>query len=323
MSAELRGLGIVGLGRMGRGMAGRVAERAPELAVVGFDRSAEARQQAAGEGLVVAASLGELVARLPRPRALWLMVPAGEATDAALAEAAALVERGELLVDGGNSRYTDTLRRAEELRRAGILFADVGVSGGVWGREVGYCLMVGGESQAFELLEPALRALAPDPHPQFGAGYAHVGPIGAGHFVKMVHNGIEYALMQGYAEGFALLREGPFELDLEQVARLWMQGSVVRSWLLELIARALHDGGIDELEPWVEDSGEGRWTLQQALDDAVPTPAIAAALFARFASRGRDDFQGRLLAALRNQFGGHPVRRAERAIPGDQAHGAG
>ncbi|GBD45805.1 6-phosphogluconate dehydrogenase, NAD(+)-dependent, decarboxylating [bacterium HR41] len=313
---EVKAVGFVGLGRMGRGLAARLGERAPSIAVHGFDPDERARTEAARSGVAVSDTVEALVAALPRPRVVWLMVPAGEATSAALASVAAATDRGDVIVEGGNSDWRDSVRRGRELEARGIDFVDVGVSGGIWGRSEGFCLMAGGSPTAFARLEPVLSALAPDPHPEFGEGYAHVGPVGAGHFVKMVHNGVEYGLMQAYAEGFALLRSAPFGLDLARLARLWMQGSVVRSWLLELAGRALASGQVEELEPWVEDSGEGRWTVEQAIASAVPVPTIAAALFARFASRGGDDFQARLLAALRNQFGGHAVRRGDGGAEG-------
>jgi 6-phosphogluconate dehydrogenase len=245
------------------------------------------------------------VQQLEPPRILWLMIPAGEITEQAFQELLGRASSGDTIVDGGNSNFRESQRRFGEAQAHGIHFVDAGVSGGVWGLEVGFCLMVGGEPEPVRTLEPVFRALAPED------GYAHVGPAGAGHFVKMVHNGIEYGLMQAYAEGFELLRASEFELDLEQISGIWRYGSVVRSWLLELLHDAFEQEGSDlaQLAPYVEDSGEGRWTLEQAIERAVPLPVISAALFARFASRQDESFAAKVNAALRKQFGGHAVRR--------------
>jgi 6-phosphogluconate dehydrogenase len=286
-------VGMVGLGRMGANMAERLRSRDHD--VIGYDRNPETSE---------VASLDELVGRLERPRTIWSMVPSGDPTEETIRALAELLDEGDLVVDGGNSYFRDSLRRAEELHGRGILFCDVGVSGGVWGLAEGYCLMVGGSDDAIERLEPALLALAQE------GGYAHVGPTGAGHFVKMAHNGIEYALLQAYGEGFQLLQastEFP-ELDLSQIAEVWRHGSVVRSWLLDLGARALkQDPALEGIRGYVEDSGEGRWTVIEAVRSGVPVPAIADSLFARFESREDDPFAMKLIAALRQQFGGHGV----------------
>jgi 6-phosphogluconate dehydrogenase len=286
-------LGMVGLGRMGAGMSERLRRAGHE--VMTFDPKVES----------TAGSLAELVAQLEPPRTLWLMIPAGEITERAFQELLGEVSEGDTIVDGGNSNFRESQRRFAKARAKGVHFVDAGVSGGIWGLEVGFCLMVGGEPEPVARIEPILKALAPED------GYAHVGPAGAGHFVKMVHNGIEYGLMQAYAEGFELLRASELKLDLEQIAGIWRYGSVVRSWLLELLHTAFEQEGGDlaSLAPYVEDSGEGRWTLEQAIDHAVPLPVISAALFARFASRQDESFAAKVNAALRKQFGGHAVRR--------------
>ncbi len=294
-------IGMVGLGKMGANMTRRLLRHHHEVVV--YDVNQKAVEGMATEGAIGAASLGDLVSQLEGPRAIWIMVPAGDVTDRTVAELGELLESGDTLVDGGNSRYTDSMARAQALAPKEVSFLDAGTSGGVWGLEEGYCLMLGGEKGAIERLEPIFAALAPE------KGFAHVGPSGAGHFTKMVHNGVEYGLMQAYGEGFELLQSSPFDLDLGQVAEVWRHGSVVRSWLLDLAARALkEDPGLQRVEGWVEDSGEGRWTLETAIDNAVPIPAIAQALFARFASRQDESFSAKMLAALRNQFGGHSVR---------------
>jgi 6-phosphogluconate dehydrogenase len=295
-------IGIIGLGSMGGNMARRLIRGGHE--VVGYNRSPEQTKKLETEGATGAYSLEELVSKLDPPRVAWAMVPSGGPTDETVKTLGELLSPGDVVVDGGNSRYTDSMARAAALAEKDISFIDAGTSGGIWGLQEGYCLMVGAEPNAFETIEPALATLAPED------GYAHVGPPGAGHFTKMVHNGIEYALMQGYAEGFEILQSSDFDLDLAQVANLWRRGSVVRSWLLDLAASALEkDPQLKELAPYVEDSGEGRWTVETAIDEAVPAPAIAAALFARFASRQDDSFAMKLLAALRQEFGGHAVRR--------------
>ncbi len=287
-------IGIVGLGRMGAGMAERLRRGGHE--VVGYDPHQEAAD---------VRTLPELVEALPEPRVVWVMVPSGDPTEGVLREVAPLLSAGDIVVEGGNSLYRDSIRRAKEVSERGIHFLDAGVSGGIWGLEVGFCLMVGGPREAFQIVEPVFATLAPED------GYAHVGPSGAGHYTKMIHNGIEYGMMQAYAEGFALLQAYDDELDLRQIADLWNHSSVVRSWLLELAERALaNDPGLEKLQPYVEDSGEGRWTVIESVERGVPASVIADSLFARFASRDESSFALRLLAALRNEFGGHAVREA-------------
>jgi 6-phosphogluconate dehydrogenase len=249
------------------------------------------------------ASLADLVSKLDPPRTVWVMVPAGDPTEQTIGELSTLLGKGDLIVDGGNSKFRDSMRRADELAARGLLFVDAGTSGGIWGLKEGYCLMVGGTEEAFRRVEPALKTLAPKD------GYAHVGPCGAGHFTKMVHNGIEYAMLQAYAEGFEILKASPFQPDLHQLARLWNRGSVVRSWLLELAESAFaKDPDLSKIRGYVDDSGEGRWTVLEAVNESVPAPAIAASLFARFASRQEDSFAMKVIAALRNEFGGHAVK---------------
>ena len=295
-------LGMVGLGRMGGNMTTRLLHAGHE--VVGYARHPEPVEKVVGEGGVGASSLEDLVQKLSPPRAVWLMVPAGAPTADSIAQLGDLLDEGDTVIDGGNSRYTESIERGEWLRARGISFIDSGTSGGVWGLGEGYCLMIGADEDAFARLEPIFASLAPE------GGYGRVGPIGMGHFTKMVHNGVEYGLMQAYAEGFELLQTQ--DLDLGAVAELWRHGSVVRSWLLDLAASALAgDPELASLAPYVEDSGEGRWTLETAIDNAVPMPALAAALFARFASRQDDSFSLKMLAALRREFGGHGVRPSE------------
>lgn len=288
-------LGLVGLGRMGAGIAERLRRAGHE--VVGYDANPVASD---------VASLADLVAALEAPRIVWVMVPAGDATQATLAELAALLDAGDIVIEGGNSNYHDSVRRAGELASRGIEMLDCGTSGGIWGLERGFCLMTGGPRHAFDAVEPLLRDLAPD------GGYAHLGPSGAGHFAKMAHNGIEYGLLQAYAEGFQLLQASEFSYDMRAVSSLWNHGSVVQSWLLELATGAFEkDGGLSGLRGYVDDSGEGRWMVQEAVDRAVPLPAISASLYARFASREEDSFAMRFIAALRNEFGGHAVKEKE------------
>ena len=294
-------IGMVGLGRMGGNMTRRLLRGGHD--VVGYAREQDSVQAVAAEGAAGALSLGELVGKLEPPRAVWLMVPAGDVTQSVIDDLAELLDAGDTIIDGGNSRYTDTMARAASLRAREISFVDSGTSGGIWGLEEGYCLMIGAATEDFSRLEPVFATLAPD------NGYAHVGPPGAGHFVKMVHNGVEYALMQAYGEGFEILKSSDFDLDLAQIAEVWRHGSVVRSWLLDLAASALtKDANLETLAGYVEDSGEGRWTVETAIDNAVPAPIIAISLFRRFASRQDESFANKLVAALRREFGGHAVR---------------
>jgi 6-phosphogluconate dehydrogenase len=299
-------IGMIGLGRMGANMATRLLRGGHE--VVAYDRDAEAVQRLArNAGAEAAASLEALVRRLEPPRAVWVMVPAGDATETTIAALAAALAPGDVVIDGGNSNYRDTQRRAAELAPAGIDLVDAGTSGGVWGLAEGYSLMVGGDAGAVARLEPVLRTLAPGPD----RGWGRVGPSGAGHFVKMIHNGIEYGMMQALAEGFAVLRrKGELGLDLAQVAEIWRHGSVVRSWLLDLTAALLEeDPELGDLAPYVADSGEGRWTVAEAIELDVPAPVMTLALIQRLRSRDPDSYADRLLAGLRRQFGGHAVRR--------------
>ena len=299
-------LGMIGLGRMGANMASRL--QAGGHAIVAFDRSSEAVAAAVAGGAAGAKSLEELVAALEAPRAVWVMVPAGEATEATIAALAKLLARGDTVIDGGNSFYKDSVRRAELLAARGIDFVDSGTSGGIWGRTEGYSLMIGGNESAVRRLEPIFQTLAPAPD----RGWGRVGPPGAGHFVKMVHNGIEYGMMQAYAEGFEILhRKKEFALDLAGIGRIWQHGSVVRSWLLDLTTAALEENpAMEGIAPWVSDSGEGRWTVAEAIDLDVPAPVITLALLARLRSRSEEAYADRLLAAMRGQFGGHAVRKA-------------
>jgi 6-phosphogluconate dehydrogenase len=303
-------IGFVGLGRMGGNMVQRI-KRDSAHRVVAFDSAAEAVERAVSAGAEGAASLAELVEKLPAPRIVWMMVPAGAPTGETVAQLAELLESGDTIVDGGNSRWSDDKARAVALAPKGIDYVDVGTSGGVWGLDAGYCMMVGGSEGAVARLAPVLDVLAPPESLGHGPGWGHIGPAGSGHYVKMVHNGVEYALMQAYAEGFNLFDACEYELDNAKIAHLWMQGSVVRSWLLELAALAFEQEGneLGALEPLVADSGEGRWTVEDAIDKRVPVPAIALSLFERFASQSHADFANKVNAALRAQFGGHPVER--------------
>ena len=296
-------LGFVGLGRMGLNMVTRLSRGGHT--VVAYDRSPEAAGRATAAGARGAASLEAIVSTLTPPRAIWLMVPAGDPTESTVNALAPLLSAGDIVIDGGNSNFHDDVRRARSLAEKRIQYVDAGTSGGIWGLEEGYCLMVGGNVEVCKHLEPIFLTLAPRD------GYLRVGDHGAGHYVKMIHNGIEYGLMQAYAEGFELMHASPYKVDLAAVASLWTHGSVVRSWLLELTARALaEDGELSTLKGYVDDSGEGRWTLHEAIERAVPLPVITAALFTRFRSREDNPFAERLLAALRNQFGGHAVKKA-------------
>ncbi len=305
-------LGMVGLGKMGLNMARRLTKEGGH-GVVGFDLSDEVVDELDGiEKAEGVHSLEDLVDKLEAPRHVWMMVPAGEPVDETIEALDALLEDGDTIIDGGNSNYKDTLRRAETVHEKNLHYVDAGVSGGVWGREGGYSLMVGGSDEAVGRLRPILETLAPD----HDKGWGHVGPVGSGHFVKMVHNGIEYGLMQAYAEGFAILEEKEdFPFDLHQVAEVWRHGSVVRSWLLDLIALALEeDVEMANIAPYVQDSGEGRWTVKEAIDLHVPAPVITQALLARLTSRRSDSYAFKLLAAMRNQFGGHAMKELAGAI---------
>ncbi len=297
-------LGMVGLGKMGANMTSRLIEAGHRLVVT--DRSNDAVARAADKGAVASSSLAELVKGLERPRAVWVMVPSGAPTEGVVKELVELVDEGDILVDGGNSNYKDTQRRAAGLEERRIFYVDVGTSGGVWGLSEGYSMMVGGDAQAVERIRPVLESLAPGPE----RGWGHVGASGSGHFVKMIHNGIEYGMMQAYAEGFEIMKKKDFGLDVHQVAEIWKHGSVVRSWLLDLTARALEgDQDLADIKGWVADSGEGRWTVAEAIDLDVPAPVITASLMMRFVSRQEDSFAAKVLAAMRNQFGGHAVKR--------------
>ncbi|MCZ6790139.1 MAG: decarboxylating 6-phosphogluconate dehydrogenase [Chloroflexi bacterium] len=300
-------LGMIGLGRMGGNMVQRLLQGGHRI--VAYDANAEAIQTAVQQGAVSAASIADLATQLTVPRAVWVMVPSGEPTEGTINALAGALSPGDVIIDGGNANYKDSIRRAASLKRRGIAFLDAGTSGGIWGLKEGYSLMVGGDAEVFKRLEPIFQTLAPAPD----RGYGRVGPAGAGHFVKMVHNGIEYGLMQAYAEGFELMEaKTEFNLDLGQIAEVWRHGSVVRSWLLDLTAEALQeDPTLEDLEPYVEDSGEGRWTVQESIELAVPAPVITLALQARFRSRQDRPFGARLLAAMRNRFGGHAVKKAE------------
>jgi 6-phosphogluconate dehydrogenase len=283
---------------MGNGMTERLREAGHDVRT--YDPQVESR---------TAGSLEELKGQLEAPRAFWLMVPSGEITEAVFQDVLGLAEPGDTIVDGGNSNFRDSQRRNRESQERGLQFVDAGVSGGIWGLDVGFCLMVGGDDEAVRRLEPIFHSLAPE------EGYAHVGPSGAGHFTKMVHNGIEYGLMQSYAEGFEIIEHSEFDVDLHELSGIWRNGSVVRSWLLELLHTAFEEHGnkLDDIAPYVEDSGEGRWTIHEAIAENVPAPVISAALFARFASRDDINFAAKVAAALRNQFGGHAIRAMAKA----------
>jgi 6-phosphogluconate dehydrogenase len=294
-------LGLIGLGRMGANMSQRLLSGGHRI--VAYDRDPEAVRAVASAGASGAGSLEELVRKLSPPRAVWLMVPAGAPVEQTIHSLAPLLSPGDAIIDGGNSYYKDSVRRAASLKKQRLHFLDVGTSGGIWGLKMGYCLMIGGDEDVFRRLEPIFRTLAPED------GYAYMGPSGAGHFVKMVHNGIEYGLLEAYAEGFELLHASPYELDLAQLAQLWNRGSVVRSWLLELMEKALDaDPGLSSIKGYVEDSGEGRWTVLEAVERGVPLPVISHSLFSRFRSRQDDSFSAKVIAALRREFGGHAVK---------------
>jgi 6-phosphogluconate dehydrogenase len=295
-------LGMVGLGRMGSGMTARLREGGHEIQT--YDPNVGAR---------TASSLAELKDQLDAPRPFWMMIPAGKITEDVFQQLLELADEGDTIIDGGNSNFRDSKRRYVEAQHKGVHFIDAGVSGGIWGLEVGFCLMVGGDDEPVNRLQPIFETLAPED------GYAHVGASGAGHFVKMVHNGIEYGLMQSYAEGFEIMEHSEFDLDPLQISGIWRNGSVVRSWLLELLHAAFeqHGSELEDIAPYVEDSGEGRWTINEAINENVPAPVIAASLFARFASRDEIKFSAKVAAALRQQFGGHAVRALERAKAGE------
>jgi len=296
-------LGMIGLGRMGANMASRLKRGGHE--VIGYDPSEEARKKFDASGLKSFASLASLAEALPQPRIVWMMVPAGKPVDQTIDSVTPLLRQGDIIIDGGNSNYKDTMKRGETLKAKGIAYVDCGTSGGVWGLEEGYSMMIGGNEQVVSSLNPIFQSLAPSPT----SGWGRVGPSGSGHFVKMVHNGIEYGLMQAYAEGFSILKhKKDFVLDIHQVAEIWREGSVVRSWLLDLAADALkRDPELKDIAPIVADSGEGRWTVFEAIDNDVPAPVITMSLIERLRSRDADSFSDKLLAALRNEFGGHAV----------------
>lgn len=296
-------LGIVGLGRMGSNIARRLLKNGHR--VVAYDRTPRTVDGLMAEGAEGTFTLSDLAKMLSAPRTIWLMVPAGDIVTKSIAGLVPHLASGDTLIDGGNSNYKDSVRRAQELQAHGLHFLDVGTSGGIWGLELGFCLMVGGEKAVFDRIEPIFKALAPQ------EGYAYVGPSGAGHFAKMIHNGIEYGLMQAYAEGFEILRaQKGFRFDVRQMARLWNHGSVIRSWLLELTGRILEQNpDLEDIRGYVEDSGEGRWAVLEAIDSDVPAPVITLSLLQRFRSRQEESYSAKIIAALRNEFGGHVVRR--------------
>jgi 6-phosphogluconate dehydrogenase len=295
-------LGFIGLGKMGMNMVTRL-QRGNHRVVV-YDRESDLVKQAEGVGCVRTSSLEDMVSKLKTPRVVWIMVPSGQPTEETIKKTAGLLTAGDLIIDGGNTNFHDDVRRAADLKKQGLRYVDAGTSGGIWGLKLGYCLMVGGEKEDVDRLAPIFTTLAPVD------GWAYMGGHGAGHYVKMVHNGIEYSMMQGYAEGFELMSKSEYQLDLAKIAALWMQGSVVRSWLLELTAGALKDNPkLEGLKGYVQDSGEGRWTILDAIDKDVPVPTLTAALFTRFRSRQEESFAEKLLAAMRNAFGGHAVRK--------------
>jgi 6-phosphogluconate dehydrogenase len=303
-------IGFVGLGRMGGGMVARI-KRDSDHDVVAFDFDDQAVAKSSKQGAVGAKSLADLVKKLEPPRMVWVMVPAGDPTQQTVDKLAKLLDKDDTIIDGGNSKWTDDIERAAALKKHGIHYVDVGTSGGVWGLQVGYCMMVGGPQRAVKRLAPFLDVLAPPQDEEHGPGWGHMGPTGSGHYVKMVHNGVEYGMMQSYAEGFALFEASEFPLDNAKIAHLWMRGSVVRSWLLELAAIAFEQEGGDltALDPVVAESGEGRWTVEDAVEKRIPLPVITAALFERYDTQGRGDFAAKVNAALRAQFGGHAVQR--------------
>ena len=298
-------MAMIGLGRMGGNMVERLMRKGHKTVV--WDRAADVVAKYQKMGATPAKDLNDLIAKLETPRVVWIMVPAGDPTEQTIEALVPSLSKGDIIIDGGTSNFHDTMRRAQSLAKRGIEFVDSGTSGGIWGLENGYCLMVGGSDAAVKRCEPIFRALAPED------GYAHVGPSGSGHYVKMVHNGIEYALLQGYAEGYEILhasKDFP-KLDLHQIAEVWQHGSVVRSWLNELAATAFsRDASLSDLKGWIADSGEGRWTVQEAIDTDTPAPVITLSLLMRFRSRQADTFGGKVIAALRNEFGGHAVKKS-------------
>jgi 6-phosphogluconate dehydrogenase len=298
-------LGLIGLGKMGANMNLRLLQGGHQMVV--WNRSPAPREAAAAAGAYAAETVEELVSKLVKPCAVWVMVPAGDVTEDQIRQLMGLLRPGDIIIDGGNSNYKDTIRNAAMVEAAGLDFVDVGTSGGVWGLKEGYSMMVGGRPEIVERLRPIFETLAPAPD----QGWGHMGPHGSGHFVKMVHNGIEYGMMQAYAEGFEILKsKTEFNLDVHQIAQVWRTGSVVRSWLLDLTANALaEDPDLSTIKPWVADSGEGRWTVAEAIDLDIPAPVITLSLLMRFVSRQEDSYAGKLLAAMRNQFGGHAVKR--------------
>jgi 6-phosphogluconate dehydrogenase len=305
-------IGFIGLGRMGANMVRRLVRDGHEIVI--YNRTPEKTREIAAEdaGAMPSFSIAELVAALQPPRAVWVMVPAGDATEAQIAELLEHLEPGDTIIDGGNTNFHDDVRRHGELAVRGIHYIDAGTSGGIWGLQVGYCLMVGGDAEAVDPLVPIFTTLAPE------GGYLHVGGPGAGHYVKMVHNGIEYGLMQAYAEGFEIMHASEYPLDLGAISEMWMHGSVVRSWLLELLGLAYKSEGqdLEHLKGWVADSGEGRWTVQEAIDHDVPAPVITPSLLTRFRSRQDDSYGAKVLAALRNEFGGHAVKSTDEGTGG-------
>ena len=297
-------IGIWGMGRMGFNMARRLVDKGDHRVIAG-NRSSGKVDEAVEGGAEGAYTVEEFVEKMESPRVLWSMLPAGEVTDEMIDRFVELGDEGDIVVDGANSYFRDSIRRAERVRNSGLRWLDAGVSGGVWGYEVGYCTMIGGDSDAFEYVEPAFKTLAPE------NGYAYLGDAGAGHFAKMVHNGVEYGMMQAYAEGFEILQKSRYDYDLRAICSLWNQGSVVRSWLLELAERAFEkDANLESIQGYVEDSGEGRWTVLEAIEEDVAANVIAGSLFARFTSRQPDSFSMKVLAALRGQFGGHAIKEA-------------
>jgi len=298
---------MIGLGKMGANMARRLIQGGHD--VIGYNRTEKVTQHmSASDGLIPAYTLEAVVENLPSPRVLWVMVPAGAPTEQMIETLSPLLKRGDILIDGGNSNYQESIRRGTALKERGISFIDVGTSGGIWGLKEGYSMMIGGDPEAVQIITPLLETLAPAPD----LGWGHVGPIGSGHFVKMIHNGIEYGLMQAYAEGFEILKaKKEFSLDLGQISEIWRYGSVIRSWLLDLTAKALSENPeLEGIKGWVADSGEGRWTVFESIDLDIPAPVITAALQARFVSRKEENYAAKLLSAMRNQFGGHDIKKA-------------